>query len=109
MLEKSKNLAEMLAACICACNNCLFECLKEDDIKMMSDCIRLDKDCSVICGATLQLIHEDGKFLTDILTLCEKVCNACGDECRRHQNEHCQECAKACDECAQACRKFMYE
>lgn len=108
MLEKSRDLSEKLAICIHACNDCLFSCLEEEDVKMMTECIKLDKDCSVLCSATLQLVHKNGKFVEEILALCEKACNACADECRKHPQEHCQECAKACDDCAQACRKFMF-
>jgi hypothetical protein len=34
------------------------------------------------------------------------VCQACGDECAKHQARHCQDCAAACRRCAEACRRM---
>jgi len=39
-----------------------------------------------------------------ICALCEKICQACADECGKHKMGHCQECAAACKRCAEECR-----
>ncbi|MDU1905031.1 MAG: four-helix bundle copper-binding protein [Dysgonomonas sp.] len=82
-------------------------CLEEEHVSMMKECIRLDNECSIICSATLQLVHKNSHFMKDILDLCAKACDACAQECAKHPQDHCQECAKVCKECAQACREFM--
>ncbi|MDP3826746.1 MAG: four-helix bundle copper-binding protein, partial [Polaromonas sp.] len=30
----------------------------------------------------------------------------CGDECAKHDMDHCQACARACHACAQECRSM---
>lgn len=107
MLGRSKEVSYALAECIHICNECFNACLNEDDVKMMTECIKLDKECSAICAATLGLIYKDAHFMKEMLTLCEKACNACAEECGKHSYDHCKECAKACKECAKACREFM--
>lgn len=107
MLEKSRELSHILGECILSCNDCMNACLEEEHVKMMTECIRLDNECSVVCNTTLQLIHRDSHFMKDMLELCAKVCKACANECNKHATSHCKECAKACTKCAEACREAM--
>lgn len=107
MKEKSLNLARKLAECIYTCNNCFYACLEEEDVKMMKECIRLDKECAVTCATALQTMHEKTCFRQDILEVCEKMCRACAAECEKFPEDHCQECARVCRECADACADYM--
>ena len=107
MLEKKIELGHKLAECVQYCNYCLNSCLEEQDIKMMVNCIRLDRDCALICSTALQLVYKQGKFAKDILQLCIKACKACAEECGKFQHDHCKKCAEACKKCADACRSFM--
>src|SRR3569832_1275654 len=36
-------------ACAQACDECAAACLREDDVKMMTACIRADIDCAALC------------------------------------------------------------
>ncbi|MBY0228348.1 MAG: four-helix bundle copper-binding protein [Gemmataceae bacterium] len=38
--------------------------------------------------------------------LCAEACDACGAECAKHRQDHCQRCAEACRRCAEAWRKM---
>ncbi|MCD7901773.1 MAG: four-helix bundle copper-binding protein [Bacteroides sp.] len=104
-VEKKKEVAHKLAECVIYCNHCFSSCLEEEDVKMMKKCIRLDKDCAEVCQFTLGMLHRS-PFVDGYLEMCIKVCEACAEECSKHQNEHCQECAKMCKECAEVCRNF---
>lgn len=101
------DLINELAECQAACNFCFNACLEEADVQMMTRCIKLDKDCSEICGLALSLVASDSEFSEDILELCIAACEACAEECKKHNYEHCQECAKACQKCAEACRNYQ--
>ncbi len=48
--------------CMEACNQCYSACLKEDNVKMMAGCIRMDRECAIFvlwhckrCKATARL------------------------------------------------------
>lgn len=103
--EKKQELIHILGECVNTCNHCFSACLKEDNIKMMTDCIRLDKECAEVCSFTILMFHKS-KFVGKYLELCMNVCEACGEECGKFEHEHCKECAQKCKECAKACREF---
>lgn len=96
-----------IAACVqCAqeCEHCATACLGEQDVKMMAECIRLDRDCADICGLTVKWMSRGSHFAHDLCRVCAEVCDACGAECERHKADHCQRCAEACRKCAEECR-----
>jgi len=107
MEKKNLELINKLAYCQAMCNYCFNACLKEEDVKMMARCIKLDKECSEICGLAISHISSDGSLTKEILTLCVKACQQCAEECGKHDNDHCRECAKACKECAEACNSYL--
>ena len=99
-------LLDTVLECQKACNNCFDACLKEDDVKMMAECIRLDRECADLCGLVLDFAQRDSDRLPEILALSANASDACADECEKHDMDHCQKCAKACRESAQACREY---
>ncbi|MDG5471910.1 four-helix bundle copper-binding protein [Jeotgalibacillus sp. ET6] len=105
-----EQLSELLQAvhdCAAACNYCFDACLNEDDVKMVSECIRLDRECADICAFMEQAISRNSPFTAQLAALCSEICEACGNECQKHadHHDHCRQCAEACFRCAEACRK----
>jgi hypothetical protein len=95
-------------ACAQACEHCATECLKENDVKMLSLCISLDRECALICRATGGLMSIDGDNAHILCEVCEKMCNSCADECDRNSEmEHCKRCAQECRRCAQECSRML--
>ena len=89
------------------CNECFDACLEEEDVKMMVDCIRLDRECADICSFVTTIISRQSAMPSDLLALCANICQACGKECEKHDMDHCQRCAKVCLECAELCRQAV--
>lgn len=106
MEKKEMYLTGVLANCQAMCNYCFDACLHEEDVKMMTKCIKLDKECAEICNLALSLLASNSSFTKEVLQLCITACTKCGEECKKHQNEHCQKCAKACEDCAEACKSY---
>jgi len=103
--EKKAELINALGECVNTCNHCFSACLKEDDIKMMVQCIRLDKECAEVCSFTILMFHS-GKFIDKYIETCMMVCDACAEECGKYPHDHCKKCAEKCRECADKCRDF---
>lgn len=106
-------IAQQLQSCIDACNACAdacdfcaASCLREEDVKMMSACIALDIDCAAICRLAAGFMARGSDMAGYLCQTCAEVCQACGDECAKHQMAHCQECARACRACADQCRQM---
>jgi hypothetical protein len=89
-----------------ACNVCYDACFGEEDLKMMADCIRMDRECADICAFAAKSMQSNSPFVKQICGLCANICEACGNECKKHDHDHCQKCAEACFKCAEECRKM---
>jgi Domain of Unknown Function (DUF326) len=92
-------------ACLVACNYCASEDLKEQDVKMLARCIRLDHDCAAICSLAINAMASGSEFTKQICKLCAEICTACALECEKHAHhmEHCKVCAESCRKCATEC------
>ncbi|WP_368503348.1 four-helix bundle copper-binding protein [Alkalihalophilus sp. As8PL] len=104
--ENYTSLISLLHGCMTACNHCYDACLKEEDMDMMRDCIRLDRECADICGYFEQALGRGTPYVKELASLCAKICEDCGNECKKHDHDHCQNCAEACFKCAEECKKF---
>lgn len=101
--SKYQHLIQKLLNCAFACENCATACLQEEDVKMMVPCIKLDRDCADVCLQAARLLQRESDIALQYLLLCEEICRKCGEECGKHEHDHCQQCAAACLECAEAC------
>lgn len=104
--EHYSQLIQTLHECAKACNHCYDSCLKEEDINMMAECIRLDRECADTCAFLEQALMRNTPFASELAAVCAKICEACGNECQKHDHEHCQRCAEACFRCAEACKEI---
>lgn len=102
-----QQIIKTLHDCMEACNYCYDACLNEDHSHDMSDCIRLDRECADICHYLESAIARNSPFVQELAIVCAKICEACGEECKKHDMEHCQQCADACFKCANACRQLV--
>jgi hypothetical protein len=103
-LMETDDLVRKLFDCVAECNRCMAECLNEADVSMMARCIELDTDCAEICALTAGFLSRNSESGDTLLALCGEICQACGDECAKHDAEHCIRCAAVCHDCAEACR-----
>ena len=95
--------------CAAICNSCADACSAED--MDMRRCIRLCMDCADVCTMVYRVASrrtdENRQLIRSILAVCIEACQVCEEECTRHDNAHCQRCAKMCRECADDCRKAL--
>jgi len=93
-------------ACADACDHCASACLQEPDVKMMARCIALDMDCAAICRLAAGFMARGSDSAKALCAICADICDRCGEECGKHQHDHCQQCAEACRRCAEECRRM---
>ena len=106
--EKNHIVIDALNKCIAECNHCTTACLDEENVKMLTQCIKLDIDCAAICTLTASLLARGSEHGKHLMKECIEVCNACAEECEKHahHHEHCKQCASACRACAAACSEM---
>ena len=97
--------------CAAICTSCADACLAEKHVEQMRQCIRLCLDCADVCEATRKLATRrtggNDIVLEEMLQLCITACDLCGEECDRHDHDHCKRCAEMCRECARDCRAAL--
>jgi len=102
--ERNESMLNALNDCVAECNHCAAACLEEQDVAMLTRCIKLDIDCADVCRLTASLIARNSEHAQHLLKECVEICNACANECEKHSHmEHCRMCAQICRQCAEAC------
>ena len=102
--EKNIALIEALNNCATECSHCAMACLDEQDVKMLTACIKLDIDCAEVCRVTASLLSRGSEHGIHLLKECAELCDACAEECDKHSYmEHCKRCAVVCRDCAEEC------
>ncbi len=104
---KHFELIKVLSDCVIHCNYCADACLDEDNIKMMVDCIRMDRACAEVCSTTIKLLASEYSDVRGMVEYCYVTCIQCAEECGQHDMQHCQDCAKACRKCAEVCKAYL--
>jgi hypothetical protein len=94
-------------ACATECESCATSCLGEAEVKRLSQCIALDRDCADVCRLASALMSRGSPFAKQLCMLCATVCEACAAECEKHSAmDHCRICAEVCRRCAAECRRM---
>lgn len=74
------------------CEWCADQCVAEGNPNM-AECIRLCEDVSEIGEASQVLLSRKSNYSTPVLQTLERAMQACAQECSRHTQGHCQDCA----------------
>ena len=107
--ERNETLLTALNKCAAECSHCATACLNEQDVRMLSRCIKLDIDCADICRLTASYVARSSEHANHLLKECAEICEACAQECEKHAAhgmEHCRTCAQACRHCAEECMQL---
>jgi hypothetical protein len=83
------------------CEWCAEECLGDPE---MEECARLCRDVADLTSLHARLMARNSRFSQELGAICADACDACAEECERHDAEHCQVCAEVLRECAESCR-----
>ncbi|KLV26263.1 four-helix bundle copper-binding protein [Niallia circulans] len=107
LVEKEQLLIKSLQECMIVCNHCLNECLTEEQVAPMLDCIHMNRESIQFCSYLEQAIIRKSPYAKEFAEICLSVCEDCANECKKHDHRHCQYCAEICKECVEACKTFL--
>jgi len=62
--------------CAESCEYCTC-CLREQDVKMLTRCIQLNRECATVCLSASAFMSRDSEHLKQICNKCADVCEAC--------------------------------
>lgn len=97
-------VVKALDDCVAACEACTAGCLREGDSSVFSSCIRLARDCALLCAHASGLLMRDSEMARPFLLICAEACKKTAAESGRFYNAHCQICATHCSVAETACR-----
>jgi ferredoxin len=60
--SKYQSCIDACNACAESCELCAISCLREEDVKTLSRCIQLDRDCASLCWTASQLMSRVSEY-----------------------------------------------
>ena len=109
-VDRIDSLSEAERECIENCNEaagtsewCANECLGDEE---MERCVRLCRDVADIASLHARFVARDSDYSGHLARACAEACEACAEECRQHDHDHCRINAEALDDCAETCRQM---
>jgi hypothetical protein len=75
--NKTTIVTQLIAAlylCATERNHCATACLNEQNVQMLSGCIKLDFDCADICTLTATLLSRGSEHGKHLLNECAEAC-----------------------------------
>ncbi|WP_254591328.1 four-helix bundle copper-binding protein [Methanocella conradii] len=64
--EKYQSCIEACFDCAESCEACATNCLRDPNVKMLSKCIKLLRDCSDICAVSGRYMSRDSEYARNI-------------------------------------------
>ncbi|MEJ5962962.1 four-helix bundle copper-binding protein [Pedobacter immunditicola] len=107
--QRFQDSIQACVACVVACSHCATECLKEQDVRLLSRFIQLDLECEAIFRSAAEVMSLGGTGSEALCRVCADFCNNCAEECGKHAEmgtEYCRMCAEACRSCAESCEQM---
>ena len=71
---------EACDACAVACDQCMSGCLRQHDVRMMAQCIRLDVDSAELCRLAAAYMARVSNYAVKVCQLCAELCFCFGGE-----------------------------
>lgn len=97
-----------IQASVGACNDCVIACETCIGVQLgnphMAACVRLCLDCAAICQDCAGAMLRGSPMMKSWCGFCADICDACAEECGKHDDKVCRDCAAACHRCAKECR-----
>ncbi|WP_058365514.1 four-helix bundle copper-binding protein [Haloparvum sedimenti] len=107
-VDRIEGLSDDQRECIENCNEaaeasewCADECLGDPD---MERCARLCRDVADLTSLHARFMARRSQYSSTLAAACAEACEACAEECGKHDATHCQVCAEVLQECAESCR-----
>jgi Cys-rich four helix bundle protein (predicted Tat secretion target) len=101
--DSAPKLAALAASCVQTGDACISHCLSSfsaGDTKLAA-CARSVTEMVPVCQTLGRLAELESAHLRSYAAVCREVCDACEQECRKHEKDH-----AICKECGDACRKL---
>lgn len=111
--SNQKKLIASTADCIETGRACLTHCANSlaSGSTMMAECNVAVQNMLAACEAMNKIAHLntlEQKAMKSFAASCQKVCEECYAQCKKHANHHaeCKACMESCEDCIKVCKKI---
>ena len=103
--QQQRQAITTVAQSVAICGWCADQCIKSADPGMI-ECVRMCEDVVGIGETLLAVAPRSSRFTADLARTFSRAAQACAQECGRHGQSHCQECASVLPQAAQAAQQL---
>ncbi len=108
--EKYQSCISICLESATVCNLAAFECMKELEVKLLSRCVQLQRECAEMCLSTARILTLGSAHARDVCIVCADYCMRCALECEKHMHiDYCRRCAEICRRCMEECYTTIRE
>ena len=97
--QQYRQVLNSVAQSVQVCGWCADQCVKTADPNMI-ECIRMCEDVVELGETLLAVAPRSSRFTADIARTFQQAAQACAQECGKHSQSHCQECASVLSQTA---------
>lgn len=104
--QSSDEVCECLEACAdCyqTCTETIAKCLTMGGVHSDPRLINLMTDCATICITNINFILRSSTYYPQTCDMAVGICDECGDECDKFEEDFMKQCAAVCQRCAETC------
>lgn len=88
------------------CEWCADQCI--DEGPEMAECIRLCRDVADLALLNVRFVSRNSVFSPELADTFARAAEECADECARHPNAHCEECAHTLDRAVESTLEMLH-
>jgi hypothetical protein len=92
--------------CYQSCTETTMRCLSMGGKHAEPEHINLLMDCARICNTNADFMQRNSTYYPQTCGITADICDECGDNCDRFDEDFMKECASVCRRCAESCREM---
>ena len=101
-----ERLVKIIQDCEAICEHMTTLLKRKPDVHIRMRQLQLLRDCADICSLTAKYVARSSTFSKITVSLCARICEACGNECAKFPDMESQHCAHVCMNCARECQAY---
>jgi hypothetical protein len=106
MKYMNEELVKTVQDCEASCEHMSHHIKRLPDFEKRFRQAVLLRDCADVCALTAKALSRHSMVGMDITEVCARICEACGTECAKFNDQMSQNCSRICMHCARECARF---
>lgn len=98
---------EAATQCAKECDMCIVDCVRNNDVARLRECILSCLDCADLCRTAISLMSRTSEHSREFLEFSREAINQCRDICKKCKDvPTCVTCSQACEHLSSLSRRL---